>query len=76
MKARRESAPAGISQNRNRSWRFKENAVPYYHSGDWVKTCSALVEKKDVGVNMVSYLMQVQPAKTQPSPAKLIGSVE
>src|SRR5213593_1108068 len=30
-------------------------AVTYYNCGDWVETCSALVEERDGKVNMVNY---------------------
>jgi UDP-2,3-diacylglucosamine pyrophosphatase LpxH len=33
-------------------------AVTYYNCGDWVETCSALVEEKDGTVNIVNYLPQ------------------
>ena len=39
-------------------------AVTYYNCGDWVETCSALVEEKDGKVSMVNYLPRVQRVRT------------
>ena len=50
-------------------------AVTYYNCGDWVETCSALVEGSDGKVEMVSYLPRLQRAQMQSSRRELVGSV-
>ena len=47
-------------------------AVTYYNCGDWVETCSALVEERDGKVRMVNYLPRLKPVRTPRS--ELIGS--
>src|SRR5437667_7798939 len=39
-------------------------AITYYNCGDWVESCSALVEEKDGKVSMVNYLPRVQRVRT------------
>ncbi len=48
--------------------------VTYYNCGDWVETCSALVENYDGKIEIVSYLPHAQSAKTLWRANELIGS--
>jgi UDP-2,3-diacylglucosamine pyrophosphatase LpxH len=48
--------------------------ITYYNCGDWVETCSALVEESDGKVQMVNYLPRVQQMRIQPPRCELIGS--
>jgi len=48
--------------------------VTYYNCGDWVETCSALVEEGDGKVNMVNYLPRVQRVQMQSPRRELVGS--
>src|SRR2546428_2545734 len=50
------------------------DAVTYYNCGDWVETCSALVEEGDGKVNMVNYLPRVQRVQAQSPRHELVGS--
>jgi len=49
-------------------------AVTYYNCGDWVETCSALVEERDGKVNMVNYLPWAQRVQMQSPRRELVGS--
>src|SRR5438093_6584561 len=49
-------------------------AVTYYNCGDWVETCSALVEGSDGKVEMVSYLPRLQRAQMRSLQRELTGS--
>ena len=48
--------------------------VTYYNCGDWVETCSALVEDYSGNIEIVSYLPQTQPARKITRSYQLIGS--
>jgi UDP-2,3-diacylglucosamine pyrophosphatase LpxH len=48
--------------------------VTYYNCGDWVETCSALVEDYDGKIEIVSYLPRTQSAKTLWRSSDLAGS--
>jgi UDP-2,3-diacylglucosamine pyrophosphatase LpxH len=48
--------------------------ITYYNCGDWVETCSALVEESDGKVQMVNYLPRVQQVRIQSPRCELIGS--
>ncbi|PYJ50981.1 MAG: UDP-2,3-diacylglucosamine hydrolase [Verrucomicrobia bacterium] len=50
------------------------DAVTYYNCGDWVETCSALVEEGDGKVNMVNYLPRGQRVQAQSPRHELVGS--
>ena len=49
-------------------------AVTYYNCGDWVETCSALVEERDGKVEMVNYLPRLQRVRIQSPRHELVGS--
>jgi UDP-2,3-diacylglucosamine pyrophosphatase LpxH len=49
-------------------------AVTYYNCGDWVESCSALVERSDGQISMVNYLPRVQAVQMQSPARELIGS--
>jgi UDP-2,3-diacylglucosamine pyrophosphatase LpxH len=49
-------------------------AVTYYNCGDWVESCSALVEGSDGQISMVNYLPRVQAVQMQSPARELIGS--
>jgi UDP-2,3-diacylglucosamine pyrophosphatase LpxH len=49
-------------------------AISYYNCGDWVESCSALVEGSDGQISMVSYLPRVQRVQTRSPQRELIGS--
>jgi UDP-2,3-diacylglucosamine pyrophosphatase LpxH len=48
--------------------------ITYYNCGDWVETCSALVEESDGKVHVVNYLPRVQQLRIQSPQRELIGS--
>ncbi len=48
--------------------------VTYYNCGDWVETCSALIEEKDGKINTVSYLPRVQLVQMRSPRREPIGS--
>jgi UDP-2,3-diacylglucosamine pyrophosphatase LpxH len=48
--------------------------VTYYNCGDWVESCTALVEGADGIIAMVNYLPSTLRAATRPQPSELIGS--
>ena len=48
--------------------------ITYYNCGDWVETCSALVEESDGKVHVVNYLPRVQQVRIQSLQRELIGS--
>jgi UDP-2,3-diacylglucosamine pyrophosphatase LpxH len=48
--------------------------VTYYNCGDWVETCSALVEDYDGKIDIVNYLPRAQSAKTLWRSNDLAGS--
>src|SRR6202795_2844717 len=52
----------------------KFGAVTYYNCGDWVETCSALIEQYDGKIDLVRYPPLVKRVQTQPRPRELIGS--
>lgn len=43
--------------------------IEYYNCGDWVETCSALVEDYTGEIRLVSYLPRVNPSNDQPQVA-------
>jgi UDP-2,3-diacylglucosamine pyrophosphatase LpxH len=47
--------------------------VTYYNCGDWVESCTALVEGADGIIAMVNYLPPTLRAPTRPQPSELIG---
>ena len=49
--------------------------VTYYNCGDWVESCSALVEGDDGQINMVDYLPRVQRVQMRSAEPELMGSV-
>jgi UDP-2,3-diacylglucosamine pyrophosphatase LpxH len=52
----------------------KFGAVTCYNCGDWVETCSALIEQYDGKIDLVRYPPLAQRVQTQPRPRELIGS--
>jgi UDP-2,3-diacylglucosamine pyrophosphatase LpxH len=48
-------------------------AVTYYNCGDWVETCSALIEKPDGTIELVSYrpFQALAPAQPISAPQQL-----
>ena len=48
--------------------------VTYYNSGDWVESCTALVEESDGQINMVSFLPRVEQVQMHSSRRELIGA--
>ena len=52
----------------------KFGAVTYYNCGDWVETCSALIEQYDGKIDLVRYPPLAKRVQTQPRPCELIGS--
>jgi UDP-2,3-diacylglucosamine pyrophosphatase LpxH len=48
--------------------------ITYYNCGDWVETCSALVEESDGKVHIVNYLPRIQQVRIQSPRRELIGS--
>jgi UDP-2,3-diacylglucosamine pyrophosphatase LpxH len=48
-------------------------SITYYNCGDWVETCSALVEQKDGQIDMVNYLPRIQPAQSRSPQREPVG---
>jgi UDP-2,3-diacylglucosamine pyrophosphatase LpxH len=48
--------------------------VTYYNSGDWVESCTALVEETDGQINLVNFLPRVEQVQMQSSRRELIGA--
>jgi UDP-2,3-diacylglucosamine pyrophosphatase LpxH len=48
--------------------------VSYYNCGDWVESCTALVEESDGQINLVSFLPRIEQVQTQSSRRELIGA--
>ncbi len=48
--------------------------VTYYNCGDWVESCTALVEESDGQLNLVSFLPRIEQVQTQSSRRELIGA--
>ena len=48
--------------------------VTYYNCGDWVESCSALVEGDDGQINMVDYLPRAQRLPIRSAQRELVGS--
>ena len=48
--------------------------VTYYNCGDWVESCTALVEESDGQLSLVSFLPRVEQVQTQSSRRELIGA--
>jgi UDP-2,3-diacylglucosamine pyrophosphatase LpxH len=49
-------------------------SATYYNCGDWVESCTALVEHEDGVISMVNYLPRARRAQTQSPGRELIGS--
>src|SRR5436853_1903520 len=49
--------------------------VTYYNCGDWVESCSALVEGDDGQINMVDYFPRVQRVQIRAAEPELMGAV-
>jgi UDP-2,3-diacylglucosamine pyrophosphatase LpxH len=49
-------------------------AVTYYNCGDWVESCSALIEEMDGTVQMVDYLPRAERVQMRSPHRELIGS--
>ena len=43
--------------------------ITYYNCGDWVESCTALVEEKDGSISIVDYLPRVHPVQPAMGPA-------
>ncbi len=52
----------------------KFGGVTYYNCGDWVETCSALIEQHDGKIDIVRYPPSAKRVQTQPRLRELIGS--
>jgi UDP-2,3-diacylglucosamine pyrophosphatase LpxH len=50
------------------------DSVTYYNCGDWVESCTALVEESDGQINMVDYLPRAQRLQLRSPQRELIGS--
>jgi UDP-2,3-diacylglucosamine pyrophosphatase LpxH len=50
------------------------DSVTYYNCGDWVESCTALVEESDGQINMVDYLPRAQRLQLRSPRRELIGS--
>lgn len=48
--------------------------VTYYNCGDWVESCTALVEESDGQLNLVRFLPRVEQVQMQSSRRELIGA--
>jgi UDP-2,3-diacylglucosamine pyrophosphatase LpxH len=48
-------------------------SITYYNCGDWVETCSALVEQKDGKIDMVNYLPRIQPVQNRSPQREPVG---
>ena len=48
--------------------------VTYYNCGDWVESCSALIEQDDGKIDVVRYLPSAKRAQTQSQPPEVIGA--
>jgi UDP-2,3-diacylglucosamine pyrophosphatase LpxH len=48
--------------------------VTYYNCGDWVETCSALVEDYSGRIKVITYLPHAQPSKRVGRSRELIAS--
>jgi UDP-2,3-diacylglucosamine pyrophosphatase LpxH len=48
--------------------------VRYYNCGDWVESCTALVEESDGQINMVSFLPRIEQMQMHSSRRELIGA--
>jgi UDP-2,3-diacylglucosamine pyrophosphatase LpxH len=48
--------------------------VTYYNCGDWVESCTALVEESDGQINLVSFLPRIEQVQMQSSRRELIGA--
>jgi UDP-2,3-diacylglucosamine pyrophosphatase LpxH len=48
--------------------------VTYYNCGDWVESCTALVEESNGQINLVSFLPRVEQVQMQSSRRELIGA--
>ncbi len=48
--------------------------VTYYNCGDWVETCSALIEQHDGKIDIIRYPPSAKRVQTQPRTRELIGS--
>ncbi len=49
-------------------------AVTYYNCGDWVETCSALIEQNDGKIDIVKYLPSAKPMQIRRLPREVIGA--
>jgi len=52
----------------------KFGGVTYYNCGDWVETCSALIEQHDGKIDIVRNPPSAKRVQTQPRLRELIGS--
>jgi UDP-2,3-diacylglucosamine pyrophosphatase LpxH len=52
----------------------KFGGVTYYNCGDWVETCSALIEQHDGKIDVVRYPPLAKRLQTQPRPGEVISS--
>jgi UDP-2,3-diacylglucosamine pyrophosphatase LpxH len=50
------------------------DSLTYYNCGDWVESCTALVEESDGQINMVDYLPRAQRLQLRSPERELIGS--
>jgi len=48
--------------------------VTYYNCGDWVESCTALVEESDGQINLVNFLPRVEQVQMQSSRRELTGA--
>jgi UDP-2,3-diacylglucosamine pyrophosphatase LpxH len=46
--------------------------VTYYNCGDWVETCSALVEREDGVIEAIDYRSAASPVRSTPQPQELV----
>ncbi len=49
-------------------------SITYYNCGDWVESCSALVEENDGKIDIVQYLPPARAVQTRRLPHELIGA--
>jgi UDP-2,3-diacylglucosamine pyrophosphatase LpxH len=48
--------------------------ISYYNCGDWVESCTALVEESDGQINLVRFLPRIEQVQMQSSRRELIGA--
>jgi len=48
--------------------------ITYYNCGDWVETCSAVVEQEDGRIDMVNYPPLIRGVASRPRPHELVAS--